>query len=72
MQVRSELVQILSMKCIYEFLRVLKLIIICVVSGVISGIIMSFDLVLKAVIDINIVRINDLIYHSFILIINYH
>ena len=33
---------------------------------------MSFDLVLKAVININMARIYDLIYHLFILIINYY
>ena len=72
MQVRFRLVQILSIKCIHEFLTVLKLIVIHVVSDVILEIIMSFDLVLKTVIDINIMRIYDLIYYSFILIIYYH
>ena len=72
MQVRFRLVWVLSIKCIYEFLRVLKLIVIHVVSGVISEIIMSFDLVLKAVININTAGIYDLIYHSFIWIINYY
>ena len=72
MQVRFRLVWVLSIKCIHKFLRVLKLIVIYVVSGVISGIIMSFDLVLKAVVDISTAEIYNLIYHSFILIINYH
>ena len=33
---------------------------------------MLFDSVLKAVINISMTRIYDLIYHSFILIINYY
>ena len=72
MQVRSKLVQVPSIKCIHEFLRVLKLIVVCVVSGVISGVVVSFDSVLKAAVDLGTVGINDLIYHSFILIINDH
>ena len=72
MQVRSELVQISNIKCIYEFLRVLKLIVICVVSDIISEIIVSFDLVLKAVIDLTTAEINYLIYYLFILIIHYY
>ena len=72
MQVRFMLVQVLSMKCIYKFLRVLKLIVVCVVLDVISGVVVSFDLVLKAVIDLSTAGINNLIYHSFILIINYY
>ena len=50
----------------------LKLIVIYVVSDVISEIIISFDLVLKIIVNINMVRIYNLIYHSFILIINYY
>ena len=50
----------------------LKLIVIHVVSDVILEIIMSFDLVLKAVINISTAEIYGLIYHLFILIINYH
>ena len=72
MQVRFRLVQILSMNCIYKFLRVLKLIVIHIVSDVISEVVVSFNSVLKAVINLSTVRINDLIYYSFILIINYH
>ena len=72
MQIRFRLVWVLSMKCIHKFLRVLKLIVICVVSGVILEIVMSFNLVLKAVIDLNTVRINNLIDYSFILIMNYY
>ena len=72
MQVRFRLIQILSMKCIHEFLRVLKLIVIHVVLGVILRVVVSFDSVLKAVISLSTVRINDLIYHLFILIINNH
>ena len=60
------------MKCIHEFLRVLKLIVICIVSDIISGVVVSFDSVLQTVIDLNTGRINDLIYYSFILIINNH
>ena len=72
MQVRFRLVRVLSIKCIYKSLRVLKLIIIHIVLNVISEIIILFNSVLKAVININTVKIYDLIYHSFILIINYH
>ena len=60
------------MKCIHEFLRVLKLIVIHVISGVILRVVMSFDSVLKAAVDISTAGIYDLIYHSFILIIHYH
>ena len=60
------------MKCIHKFLRVLKLIVIHIVLVVILEIIMLFDLVLKAVIDTDTVKIYNLIYHLFILIINYH
>ena len=70
MQVRSELIWVLSMKCIHEFLRVLKLIVIHIVSDVISEIVVSFNSVLQAVIDLSTAGINDLIYYSFILIIN--
>ena len=72
MQIRFKLVQILSIKCIYEFLRVLKLIVIYVVLDVISEIILSFNSVLKIMIDTDTVRIYNLIYYSFILIINYY
>ena len=58
------------MKCIHKFLRVLKLIVICVVSDVISGVVVSFDSVLKAAVNLGTAGINDFIYHSFILIIN--
>ena len=50
----------------------LKLVVIHIVSDIILEIVMSFDTVLKVVIDISIAGIYDLIYHSFILIINYH
>ena len=60
------------MKCIYEFLRVLKLIVIHIVLDIILRVVVSFNSVLKAAVDLSTVRINDLIYHSFILIINYY
>ena len=60
------------MKCIHKFLRVLKLIVIHIVSGVISEIIVSFDSVLKAVIKTDTAEIYDLTYHLFILIIYYY
>ena len=50
----------------------LKLIVIHIVLGVISEVVMSFNSVLKVVIDTATAEVNDLIYHSFILIINYH
>ena len=50
----------------------LKLIVIYIVLDVISEIVMSFDSVLKAVINVSTVRINNLLYYLFILIINYY
>ena len=72
MQIRFRLIQVLSVKCINKLLRVLKLIVIYVISNIILEIIVLFNSVLKTVIDINIVRVYDLIYYSFILIINYY